>query len=143
MERFINTLLLITNMKDAKLYYQLGQQAELLIDRETSEENRASIRKVSAQNYFYAGICAIEYLLKIKAKIGVSQISNHREREKIMKRNHAIFKNKNLIFKYNQIITSIRIRTAYEGKNGNDFAIMKEFADICMDELNFLEKSNP
>ena len=77
-----------------------------------------------------------EHILK-KAGISLYSISNHKERLEVIKKNSSQFKDPiKLALKYEIMINyDYRRKVAYKGENGNKFLTVKEFADICQEEL--------
>lgn len=106
------------------------------MDKELDEKNKREYRKVASQNYFYSAIEALEYILK-KAGISIYSINSHKDRLETVKKNSNLFKNAaSLILKFEIMINyDYRRKVAYKGENGNKFVLVKEFAQICQNEL--------
>lgn len=121
----------------SKLYFQLAQQAEKLMSQEKDPEKQKEFRKVSAQNYFYSAMEAMEWKLR-KAGIDLYTINSHKDRLNVVKKNNSLFKNPvNLILKFEIMINyDYRRKVAYKGENGNKFVIVKELAELCQNEIN-------
>ena len=75
----------------SKKYYAIAKQTEKEMEDTSDESERKELRKVTAQNYFYSGIEAIEYILKL-AGVSMYSINNHKDRLDIIKRNSRQFK---------------------------------------------------
>lgn len=120
----------------SKKYYELAKKTEEEMDSAGDEKTKRELRKVCGQIYFYSGIEAIEFIL---SKVGVSlySISSHKERKEVMQRNFKHFKKPmEIIQKYSILIDyDYRRKVAYKGENGNKFIAIKEFAELCQDEL--------
>lgn len=121
----------------SRTYFKFAQEAEDLINKEKDEQKKKEFRKVAGQNYFYSGIEAIEWILK-KSGIDLYSISNHKERLEIVKKNSNQFKNTtSLILKFEIMINyDYRRKVAYKGEDENKFQLVKEFAQICQDEIS-------
>lgn len=120
----------------SKKYYAIAKQTEKEMEDTQDESERKELRKVTAQNYFYSGIEAIEYILKL-AGVSMYSINNHKDRLDIIKRNSRQFKDPvTVALKYELMINyDYRRKVAYKGENGNKFMIVKEFAEVCQREL--------
>jgi len=120
----------------SKIYFRIAQESEQLMEKEKDESKKKEFRKVTGQNYFYSGIEAIESVLK-KAGVNIYSINNHQDRLNLVKKNNNLFKNpSNLILKFEIMINyNYRRQVAYKGENGNKFMIVKEFAQICQNEI--------
>lgn len=120
----------------SKTYFQLAKEAEELMSKEKDEQKKREYRKVSAQNYFYSAIEAIEWILK-KAGIDLYSINTHKERLDVVRRNSNQFKDpSSLILKFEILIDyDYRRKTAYKGENSKKFSFVKEFAQLCQNEI--------
>ena len=120
----------------SKTYFRLAQETEELMDKEQDEKNKKEYRKVAGQNYFYSAIEAIEWILK-KAGIDLYSINSHKDRLEVIKKNSGQFKNPaSLILKFEIMINyDYRRKVTYKGEDGNKFITVKEFAQICQNEL--------
>jgi len=120
----------------SKTYFKFAQEAEELMNKESDEKKKKEYRKVAGQNYFYSAIEAIEYTLK-KSGVDLYSINNHHERLNVVKRNANQFKDPNsLILKFEIVINyDYRRKVAYKGENDNKFKLVKEFAQICQNEI--------
>jgi len=120
----------------SKKYYAIAKQTEKEMDDTPDESERKELRKVTAQNYFYSGIEAIESILK-QAGVSMYSINNHKDRLEIIKRNSRQFKDPvTVALKYELMINyDYRRKVAYKGENGNKFLVVKEFAEVCQKEL--------
>src|SRR3989344_3003823 len=120
----------------SKTYFKLAQETEELMDTEKDPAKKKELRKVSAQNYFYSAIEAVEWLLK-RAGIDLYSINSHEERLQILKRNSSQFKEPaQIILKFEIMIHyDYRRKVAYKGENGNKFLLVKELASLCQNEI--------
>ncbi len=120
----------------SKTYFLFGQEAEKRMDAEIDEVRKREYRKVVAQNYFYASIEAMEWILK-KAGIDLYSINTHQQRLAFMKKNAALFKDPtSLLLKWEIMINyDYRRKVAYKGENGNKFLLVKELAELCQHEI--------
>lgn len=120
----------------SKTYFKLAQYSEELMNKEEDEQKKKEYRKVAGQNYFYSGIEAIEWILK-KAGVDLYSINNHHERLIVIKKNSNMFKNaSDLILKYEIMIDyDYRRKVTYKGENSNKFLFVKEFAQLCQNEI--------
>lgn len=98
-------------------------------------------RKVAGQLLFYAGISAIEHILS--QKMSIYTIGDHKKRGKAIAENMHLFKNSDKIKRYYGILTEsefdYRRKVAYKGENGNKFALLKEFAELCLQEAGWIK----
>ena len=101
------------------------------------ERQLREYRKVAGQLLFYAGVNAIEFILS--RKISIYVIGNHKKRGHLLRENIYLFKNGEKIERYYKILVEPEIdyrrKVAYKGENGNKFALLEEFAKICIQEL--------
>lgn len=120
----------------SKTYFRFARAAEELMEKEKDELKKKEYRKVAGQIYFYSGVEAIEWILKM-AGIDLYSINSHQERLAAAKKNSRQFKDPlNLILKFEIMLNyDYRRKVAYKGENGNKFLVVKEFARICQDEL--------
>ncbi len=110
----------------SKKYFEIAQQLEKELITNQDKYEQKELRKVVAQNYFYSGIEAIEFVLK-KSGISIYSINNHKDRLSIIQKNARQFKDAiNLILKYEIMINyDYRRKVAYKGENGNKFLLVK------------------
>ena len=120
----------------SKKYFAIAKETEKEMDECNDEPKKKELRKVAAQNYFYSGIDALEYVLK-KAGVSIYSINNHKDRLDIIKKNSRQFKDPaSVALKYEIMIDyDYRRKVAYKGENGNKFILIREFAEICQREL--------
>lgn len=120
----------------SKTYLKFAEEAEDLMEKEKDEVRRKEYMKVACQNYFYSAVESIENVLK-KAGIDLYSINSHKERLEIVKKNSNLFKDPaSLILKFEIMINyDYRRKIAYKGENGNKFKLVKEFAQICQNEI--------
>lgn len=104
---------------------------------EKDPEKQKEFRKVSAQNYFYSAMEAMEWKLR-KAGIDLYTINSHKDRLNTVKKNNSLFKDPvNLILKFEIMIDyDYRRKVAYKGENGNKFITVKELAELCQHEIS-------
>lgn len=139
--KFINKVYFPFNMKEASIIF--WEKAQEVMDEMQAfagnEPQLREFRKVAGQLLFYAGISAIEKILSQKMSIYV--IGDHKKRGKAIAGNLHLFKNGEKIKRYYYILTEsefdYRRKVAYKGENGNKFALLKEFAEICMREIGW------
>jgi hypothetical protein len=84
---------------------------------------KIGLRTVATQNYFYAGINAIEAVLAAKD----IHSFNHENRNRNMAENPELF-DAEFYKLYNDIDRELRNRVAYRGMNGDNYKRMKDFA---------------
>lgn len=121
----------------SKTYFKFAQEAEKLMEQEKDKIKKKEYRKVAGQFYFYSSIEAIEWILK-KSGIDLYSINSHKERLEIVKKNSNQFKDPaSLILKFEIMINyDYRRKVAYKGENDNKFLLVKEFAEICQNEIS-------
>jgi hypothetical protein len=121
----------------AKTYFRFAKEAERLMDLEKDEVKKREYRKVAGQNYFYSANEALEFILK-KSGIDLYSINSHQDRLALVKKNSNQFKEPaRLILKFEIMINyDYRRKVAYKGENGNKFLIVKEFAELCQNEIS-------
>ncbi len=102
-----------------------------------NEKQLKEYRKVAGQFLFYAGITAIEEILS--RKINAYTVGNHEKRGQALREHIHLFKNGEKIERYYKILVEpgidYRRKVAYRGENGNKFALLEEFAKLCLTEL--------
>ncbi len=106
------------------------------MNKEQEDKNKREYRKVAGQNYFYSATEALEWILK-KSGISIYSINSHKDRLEMVKKNSNLFKNAStLVLKFEIMINyDYRRKVAYKGENGNKFLLVKEFAQICQNEI--------
>lgn len=121
----------------SKTYFKYAKEAEELMNKERDEQKKREYRKVAGQNYFYSAIEAIEWILK-KSGIDLYSINSHRERLDIVRKNSNQFKDPaSMVLKFEILINyDYRRKVAYKGENSNKFRLIKEFAEICQNEIS-------
>jgi len=121
----------------AKTYFRFAKEAEKLMDLEKDEVKKREYRKVAGQNYFYSANEALESILK-KSGIDLYSINSHHDRLALVKKHSHQFKEPaKLILKFEIMINyDYRRKVAYKGENGNKFLIVKEFAELCQNEID-------
>ncbi|MBI4981043.1 hypothetical protein HZC30_05815 [Candidatus Woesearchaeota archaeon] len=120
----------------SKTYYRIAQEVEKLMNSDADESRKKEYRKVAGQNYFYSAIEALEWVLK-KSGIDLYSINSHQDRLALVKKNSSQFKEPlKLVLKFEIMINyDYRRKVAYKGENGNKFLIVKEFAELCQNEI--------
>ncbi len=120
----------------SKTYFKLAQEAEQLMNSEVDEHKKKEFRKVAGQNYFYSAVEAIEFVLK-KSGVDLYSINSHKDRLNLIRKKNNLFKDPaNLVLKFDIMLNyDYRRKVAYKGENGNKFAIIKELAELCQNEL--------
>ncbi len=121
----------------SQLFWKKAQEVIAEMERTQGDEKQVrEYRKVAGQLLFYAGITAIEEVLSTKVSAYV--IGNHEKRGEELRKNISLFKNGEKIERYYNILTkkefNYRRKVAYKGENGNKFALLKEFAQLCIEE---------
>lgn len=125
-------------MPASKLFWKKAQEViEEMKTLKGDEKQIKEYRKVAGQLLFYAGINAIEEILS--KKVSAYAIKNHEMRRELLRKHIDIFKNGEKIERYYGILIQkefdYRRKVAYRGENGNKFALLMEFAKLCIDEL--------
>lgn len=128
----------------SKEYYRIAKEIESKMEAEKDENNKTGLRMVAGQNYFYAGVEAIEGVLK---ENGIS-IADHQDRIRKIEQNYRLFKNADMLLLKHKLLTqeglNYRRAVAYRGENGKKFLTVKDFADTSLKELsiNTMETKN-
>ena len=122
----------------SKLFWKKAQEViEEMKTLKGDEKQIKEYRKVAGQLLFYAGINAIEEILS--KKISSYVVGNHEKRGEELRKHIGLFKNGEKIERYYNIMIKgehdYRRKVAYKGENGNKFALLEEFAKLCIDEL--------
>lgn len=107
----------------AKEHLKIADDCNKKMQDERDENKKIGLRTAASQNYFYAGINAIEAVLAGK---GIHSF-NHESRNRNMAENPQLF-DEELYALYNEIDRDIRNKVAYKGLNGRRYEKMKEFA---------------
>ena len=125
-------MLKTAHIEAAKAHYKIAEECRKRLEEEKDPQKKVGLRTVAAQNYFYAGINAIE-------ADSIIHSTNHEERLVNVERNYTKFKHPSEIhIKYNPLLASsekYRKKVAYKGENGNKFLALVEFATICIKEI--------
>ena len=85
---------------------------------------------------FYTGINAIEEVLA--KKVSAYAVGNHKKRGELLSKHIMLFgRGGEKILRYYRILTEhetdYRRKVAYKGEDGNKFALIREFAEICIE----------
>lgn len=120
----------------SKKYFEIAMNVEKEMESAVDDKTKKELRKVCGQLYFYSGIEAIEFIL-FKSGVSLYSIFNHKERKDVIQKNFTKFKKPNEILqKYSILIDyDYRRKVAYRGEDGNKFIVLKEFAQLCQEEL--------
>ncbi|MBN2423135.1 hypothetical protein JXB41_07980 [Candidatus Woesearchaeota archaeon] len=118
----------------AKKHFSIAKEIDKDIISETDEDIKLALITVSAQNYFYAAINAVEYVFAgLKDPV---HSNDHKSRTSNLYSNTQFFKNKEIYFDYKTINIETRRQVAYRAANGKKYKKLKQFAEKCMEELN-------
>ncbi|MFO8016522.1 MAG: hypothetical protein R6U32_05445 [Candidatus Woesearchaeota archaeon] len=122
----------------SKLFWKKAREAtEEMKTFKGDERQIKEYRKVAGQLFFYAGINAIEEVLS--KKVSAYVVGNHEKRGEELRKHISLFRNGEKIERYYNILIKrefdYRRKVAYKGENGNKFALVEEFAKLCIDEL--------
>lgn len=104
-------------------HLKIGDEYDKKVVLEKDENRKIALRIVALQNYFYAGINAIEASLANKDIHSFS----HENRNRNMAENPQMFSDE-LYKLYNEIDRELRNKVAYRGFNGKNYEKIKEFA---------------
>lgn len=120
----------------SRKYHQLAESVEKELESAGDEKTKRELRKVCGQLYFYSGLSAIEFVLS-KSGISLYSIASHKERKDLIQRNYTLFKKPNEVLQKYSILVDYdyRRKVAYKGEDGNKFIVIKEFAQLCQEEL--------
>lgn len=117
----------------AKKHFSIAQDIDKEIESESDEDKRLALMTVAAQNYFYAGTNAIEFVFsKLKNPI---HSGTHNHRLKNVLNNSHLFKNNEIIVLCSDA-DNLRNSVAYRAVNGPKYKKMKKFAEVAMSEIN-------
>lgn len=126
-------------MKQAsQIFWKKAQETiEDMKNHQGDEKQLREYRKVAGQLLFYAGITAIEEILS--TKINAYAVGNHEKRGQALREHIHLFRNGERIERYYKILIEpgidYRRKVAYRGENGHKFALLEEFAKLCIEEL--------
>lgn len=126
------------NMEQAShIFWRIAQQVLAEMQTHAGEEKQLrEYRKVAGQLLFYTGISAIEEVLA--KKVSAYAVGNHQKRGELLSKHVMLFgKYGEKILRYYRILTEhetdYRRKVAYRGEDGSKFALLKEFAQICVE----------
>ena len=108
----------------AREHLKVASDYDKRMQQEKDASKKIALRTVASQNYFYAGINAIEVVLAGKD----IHSFNHEGRNRNMAENPALFDDE-LYRLYNDVDRDLRNKVAYRGLNGEMYARMKKFAE--------------
>ncbi len=114
----------------SKEHFKIATEYNNKMNTEQSINKKTALMTVAAQNYFYAGVNAIEALL---AAVAVHSF-NHNNRNRNIAEHPNIFDTETYKL-YNEIDRNIRNKVAYRGRNGKMYAKVKLFATKLMEKL--------
>ena len=106
----------------AKEHFKISEEYNNKMEEEKDENKRIALRTVASQNYFYAGINAIEAIFAGKE----IHSFNHENRNRNMAENPDLFDDE-LYELYNDVDRDLRNKVAYRGLNGEMYKRVKEF----------------
>ena len=107
----------------AKEHFKVAEDYNKKMTKEKDEDKKNASRTVASQNYFYAGINAIEAIFAGKD----IHSFNHESRNRNMAENPVLFDDE-LYRIYNDVDRDIRNKVAYRGLNGKMYERVKLFA---------------
>ncbi len=107
-----------------KEHFKIAEEYDEKMTKEKDENKKIALRTVASQNYFYAGINAIEAIFAGKD----IHSFNHESRNRNMAENPDLFDDE-LYRLYNDVDRDIRNKVAYRGLNGRMYERVKLFAD--------------
>ena len=117
----------------AKKHFSIAQDIDKEIESESDEDKKLALMTVAAQNYFYAGTNAIEFVFsKLKTPM---HSGTHEHRLRNVLNNIHLFKNNEVISLYTDV-DQLRNSIAYRAVNGHKYKRMRRFAEVAMDEIN-------
>jgi len=113
----------------AKEHLKIAEEYDRKMQEEAEMNRKTGLRAVASQNYFYAGINAVEAVLAAKQIHSFS----HESRNRNMAENPGLFSSE-IYGLYNEIERDIRNKVAYRGTNGKMYEKLKEFACLANKE---------
>ena len=114
----------------AKEHFKVAEDYDKKMKEEKDEDKRVAFKTIASQNYFYAGINAIEAVFAGKDVHSF----NHENRNRNMAENVALFDN-NLYRSYNDVERDVRNKVAYRGLNGKMYERVKMFAKNSVEAI--------
>ncbi len=112
----------------ARSHFEIAEEfCKKMLD-ESDKDKKTAYMVVSAQNYFYCSINAIEYIL-FKEKKGHS--FNHENRFRKVKEYFNIFPSE-FVELYDQVDRDLRNKVAYRGENSEKFEALKKLAHLAI-----------
>ncbi len=114
----------------AKEHFKVAEDYNKRMKEEKEENKKIALRTVASQNYFYAGINAIEAILAGKD----IHSFNHESRNRGIAENPGLFDDE-LYRVYNEVDRDIRNKVAYRGLNGKMYERMKKFATKAVNAI--------
>lgn len=111
-------------------HFKVANDYDKKMKEEKNENKKIALRTIATQNYFYAGINAIEAILAGKD----IHSFNHESRNRNMAENPGLVDDE-LYRLYNDVDRDLRNKVAYRGLNGEMYKRMKEFATKALDAI--------
>jgi len=116
----------------AKKHLEIAENFNTEYEKEKDTDTKIALRIIAAQNYFYAGINAIEAVL---AREKAEHSFNHENRLRKVLENSNLF-DEDILNLYPLIDRNERNAVAYRGEDGKKYQNIKEFARKSVSGLN-------
>jgi D-hexose-6-phosphate mutarotase len=110
----------------AQTHFDIAEQVHAEYEAEQNNEKKIALRTVSAQNYFYAAVNAIEKILAEKLE---QHSFNHENRMRKIVENQSLF-SQEIIALYELVDRDLRNKVAYRGENGKKYEAVKRLATL-------------
>lgn len=114
----------------AKEHLKVAEEYNAKMASEKNEDKKIAFRTVASQNYFYAGINAIESIFAGKS----IHSFNHENRNRNMAENLDLFDDA-LYRLYNDVNRDMRNKVAYRGLNGKMYETVVLFAKKAVEAI--------
>jgi len=109
---------------------KIAEEKDSEMQKEREINKKIALRTVAAQNYFYAGVHAIESIFAVKDLHSYSHKNRH---DKIIENPGIISKG---LFKiFDSVDRDLRNKVGYRGENGEKYIKLKEFCDLAVGEM--------
>lgn len=118
------------HVTSAHEHMKIADDYDKKMEKEKDPLKKIGLRTVASQNYFYAGINAIESMLAAKD----IHSFNHENRNRHMIENPDLFDD-GFFRLYNEIDRDLRNKVAYRGVNGSKYKQIKDFAKKAVDMI--------
>lgn len=112
----------------AKSHFGVAEEFDKKRESESDKDKKTAYMVVSAQNYFYCSINAIEYILFKEKK---EHSFNHENRFRKVKEYSDIFPPE-FVELYDKVDRDLRNKVAYRGENSQKFESMKKLANLAI-----------